>query len=345
VAAEREAKRSSVITNELVIQLKAGSREEADKLAALVHGKVVGHLDSLHAYQLRFADQATADAARQALAAAPDVAAVGSNYTMEPPVPLDPVSANSLNPFSLKPQNPPDSGKVVVGLIDTSVQNINPAMQQFLLPALATAGQAATASPDAAPTHGTAMAEILLEQIAQNSASSGATTVRVLPVDVYGPNSTTTSFDVANGIIAAIQQGANVLNLSLGGDGDSDLLRQVIQQALQQKIPIFAAAGNDPVTTPTYPAAIPGVVAVTAVNPGGQLAPYANYGSFVAVAAPGTALMPYESQIYAITGTSTSTALTTGGFAGAAAANPNLTFAQIQSQLLAQFGFKPPPSH
>ena len=54
---------------------------------------------------------------------------------------------------------------------------------------------------------------------------------------------------------------------------------------------VFAAAGNQPVSTPTYPAAIPGVNAVTALGAPGQLASYANFGSFVEMALPGASVV------------------------------------------------------
>jgi hypothetical protein len=111
------------------------------------------------------------------------------------------------------------------------------------------------------PTHGTAMAEAILRAIAQ--ASGGSTSAQILPVNVYSSGESTTSWDVALGIQAAVDNGANVLNLSLGGSGDSSVLDSVIQQAIAAGIPIFAAAGNQPVGTPTYPAADSGVMAVT----------------------------------------------------------------------------------
>ena len=120
------------------------------------------------------------------------------------------------------------------------------------------------------------MAYTILRAIAQ--ASGGSTSAQILPVDVYGSGESTTSWDVALGIQAAVDNGANVLNLSLGGTGDSSVLDSVIQQAIAAGIPIFAAAGNQPVGTPTYPAADTGVMAVTATQ-GGQIAPYANFGA------------------------------------------------------------------
>jgi len=71
-----------------------------------------------------------------------------------------------------------------------------------------------------------------------------------------------------------VNHGATVLNMSLGGAGDSAILDDIIQQALAKGIVIFAAAGNQPVSTPTYPAALPGVNAVTALGAPGQLASY-----------------------------------------------------------------------
>jgi subtilisin family serine protease len=54
--------------------------------------------------------------------------------------------------------------------------------------------------------------------------TKGNTSVQILPVDVYGPNADTTSWNVARGIVEAVNNGANVINLSLGGGGDSVVL-------------------------------------------------------------------------------------------------------------------------
>src|SRR5205085_7709618 len=107
------------------------------------------------------------------------------------------------------------------------------------------------------------------------------------------------------------------LNLSLGSEGDSPFLRDLIKDAIDKKIGIFAAAGNQPVTTPFYPAAYSdlGVVAVTATDHG-QLASYANRGPFITAAAPGTSIFHYNGQQWYAVGTSTSTAVASGMAAG-----------------------------
>ncbi len=345
IAAEMRAgpKKGGVITNELVIQLKAGTtKAAAQRLAETLHATVLGELGSLNAYRLQFADETSAQAARQVLQGTSDVASVGSNYTLDQPVLPDTAAAAPANPFNLKTQSPADNGKIVVGLVDMPVQSLNPAMQPFLLPSVSVAGPDPNVNGDVTPTHGTAMAELLLQQLGVSSASSGASSVRVLPVDIYGGSETTTSFDVAAGIAAAVNNGANVINLSLGGDGDSSILHAEIQQAHAQGVEFFAAAGNAPVTTPTYPAAYSEVVSVTAVQADGAPASYANRGSFVQVGAPGTGLVAYDNNAWMVSGTSTSTALMTGAFAAAAAANPGMSFADLQAKMVAQFAFKPP---
>ena len=97
----------------------------------------------------------------------------------------------------------------------------------------------------------------------------------------------------------------------------------------------FAAAGNEPVPTPMYPAAYPEVIAVTAISRSGQIASWANYGSFVDVGAPGSSVVSFGNQAYVVTGTSSSTAFASGIAAAASQATgktgPNLSPLVIQS--------------
>jgi Subtilase family len=148
------------------------------------------------------------------------------------------------------------------------------------------------------------MAETILETL--QKINKGTTGVEILPIDVYGNSATTTTFDVAAGVAAAYNNGANVINLSLGSSGDSDLLHQIIQQVSAKGIPIFAAAGNDP-TAVSYPGAYPETISVTALGQNGQIAPYANRDNYVDLAAPGTIVVPFGSQAFLVQGTSVST--------------------------------------
>jgi len=178
------------------------------------------------------------------------------------------------------------------------------------------------------------MANTLIQAIAQ--ASHGNSPVKILPVVVYDQSETTTSWDVALGIQAAVNGGATVLNLSLGGTTDSSVLDSIVNQALAQGIVIFAAAGNQPVSSPTYPAAISGVNDVTALSQPGQLASYADFSPQVDMALPGTSIFSYNGTTFAVQGTSPATAYATGIAAGTKGLNCP-TWPQIQTSMQQQF--------
>jgi hypothetical protein len=113
-------------------------------------------------------------------------------------------------------------------------------------------------------------------------------------------------------------------------------LDSVIQQALASGVVIFAAAGNTPVNTPTYPAAIPGVNDVTALSQPGQFASYANFSPQVDLALPGASVVYIGSQAFIVQGTSPATAYATGIAAGTKSVNCSV-WAQILRSMQAKF--------
>ncbi len=321
------------VPNELMVKLKPGAN--IDAIAKSVGAKVLERNDKLGIYLLGFPDASATDAALTQLQNNPDVQSVDYNYNFDPPPSAQalPPGATTAGSVNLKLDAPSDNNpcNVLVGLIDTPIQAVPANLSQFVQPQISVAGNAGTLP--STPTHATGMAQFILGAIAQ--ASGGHSSAQILPVDVYGSNPTTTSWDVALGIQAAVDKGANVLNLSLGSPADSAVLDSVIQQAQASGVLIFAAAGNQPVNTPTYPAAIPGVNAVTAVQ-AGQLASYANYGSFIDLALPGSGVMLLGSQAYGMEGTSVSTAYASGVAAGTKTSNCD-GWPQIQSAMQQKF--------
>jgi thermitase len=330
------AGKGKLIPNELIVRLKPGAK--IDALAKLLGAKVTGRIDSLNAYRLQFDDQAAADAARLQLADNPDVASVDSNYSIDrPPVPVGVPSSNLPPPPQLQLKDPPDTGRIIVGLVDTALQPLGNGLDSFLLQQLSVAGNA-DLDPDA-PSHGTSMAETILSSLA--SMTKGSSSVEILPVDIYGPNASTTTFDAANGITTAYNNGATIINMSFGGSGDSSFLQDVIQQISAKNVVLIGAAGNTPVTTPFYPAAYSGVLAVTAIDQG-QLDSYANRGSFISLGASGTSIVYYQSQPWMVQGTSASAAYISGVAAGYMDTSHNGA-SQAQTYLLSNYGVKITP--
>lgn len=307
------AKRSSRIPNELIVTLKPG--EKIEDIARLLGATIIGRAEGLDTYRLKFADETATAAAKIALEQNPAVASVDANYFVSRPTEVQPLAMGNAPGLNLKIKPPSDSGRMIVGLVDTAIQTFGDSRDQFLLPAVhAVTGVEASQS---SPTHSTAMADSILRGTSI-ATDGGATGIQILPIDVFGGGEGTSTFDVAYGIYLAAQGGAKVINLSLGSEGNSTVLERVVRDATSQGILIVAAAGNTPTTSPTYPAAYPEVLAVTAGNSRGAIASYANRGDFVDVVAPGTSAVTYNGRTYYVSGTSPASAYISGLAAGLA---------------------------
>ncbi len=335
----RTSKAARRVANQLLVRVKPGT--DIDALAKSLGAKVIGRMDKLGVYLLQFADAAATDAALGQLKSNSDVLDVDYNYYLDPPQVPEPVSASILpagaGPITLSPDpfKAGDPCNPVIGMLDTPYQSQSLGnLNQFVLPSLSVAGDAGTTDSTGLPTHGTAMIQTLLRAVSQ--ASGGSSSVRILPVDVYGSGETTTSWNVALGVKAAVDGGATMLNMSLGGSSDSSVLSSIIQQAMANGVIIFAAAGNTPVNTPTYPAAIPGVNDVTALGSPGQLAAYANFSPQVDMALPGSSVIYVGNQAYLVQGTSPATAYATGVAAGTKSVNCS-TWPEILNAMQTKF--------
>lgn len=298
----------TALREEAIVTLKPGV--SIQDLAAQLDAQVVGSIDERNSHRLRFRDATTAAAARAQLAADSRVEGVDLNYAIDQPPAGEALAYSQDSSAALKVTPGDSGGKIVIGLIDTAVQPASTPVADFLLPSLSVTGDYAPGSTTL--THGTSMAETLVQGLSMLPGGDGSSTVRILPVDVYGDSATTTTYQLAQGVLKAIENGATVINMSLASEGNSTLLQQIIQDAHSQGIVFLGAAGNEPTTLANYPAAYPDVIAVTATDQSGNLASYANRGSFVDIATPGTVIVDFNGLAYLVNGTSASTALASG---------------------------------
>jgi hypothetical protein len=326
------------LANEIIVTLRKGSKRNIDELARQLGAKVVGRNDKLGTYRLQFDSDEAAEGARQGLDAASDLR-VDDNYALRSPDPSGNQIPEGPPNFNLKPNADADTTHTIVAVVDTAVQALDSTKSPFLLQNVDVAGPTDPRKlADATPLHGTSMVETLLGSMALAAQGESESNVRILPVNVYGNGETTTTYDVTLGVYEAVTRGANIVNLSLGGDGDSPLLDNLIAQARKNGVLFFAAAGNVPTTAPTYPAANPMVYAVTAADRNGQIASYANTGSFIDLIAPGTSYIDYTGQTFRIMGTSPATATVSGYAATALAQGKSL--AEVQAAIAGKFGLK-----
>jgi len=317
------------IPNELLLKLKRSPTNTIDQLAKKLGATIIGRDDKIGFYRLQFAGGNTADAAEQSLASNPSVAAVDNNYVVDPPTPFQLTQTGPAPAGPLFNLNPPDVNGPIVGLIDTSVDPPDQ-FQKYMLTPVSVVGT--PDPPTDQPSHGTAMLETLLGGMAADPSM-------VQPVIIYSGDQSTTTYDLMNGIIQAINLGDNPISISSGGTGNSSVLGDLIQEAQQKGIQFVAAAGNTPGTEDTYPAAYPGVLAVTASDPNGQLASYADDGKFVQAIEPGTAMVVYDGQEWIVQGTSPATAT----MAGSIALTENQDHINAQAAAALQAQSHPPP--
>jgi serine protease len=109
----------------------------------------------------------------------------------------------------------------------------------------------------------------------------------LMPLKVLNEYGGGTVADIAAAIKFAADNGANVINMSLGGGGESRLMKEAIEYAHAKGVVIVAAAGNESQNSAAYPARYPHVIGVSALGPDGEKAPYSNFGAGVDISAPG----------------------------------------------------------
>ena len=135
---------------------------------------------------------------------------------------------------------------------------------------------------DGALGHGTHVAGIVL---------AVAPRARLLPVRVLDSDGVGTAFDVANGIVQAVQRGAQVINMSLGMPSPSTAVESAIRYARDAGTVVVAPTGNDHVGRPEFPASMPEVVCVAGLDSVDVHSSFTNFGTGTDLAAPSTGIL------------------------------------------------------
>ncbi len=141
-------------------------------------------------------------------------------------------------------------------------------------------------------SHGTHVAGTIGQQTGNGTGVAGiAYNAKILPVKVLNRFGSGSNATVAAGIRWATDNGADIINMSLGSSWGSRALQEAVNYAYEHNVLIIAASGNDASTDAiapvSYPAAYDHVVAVGAVDANSQRAFYSNGGPELALVAPG----------------------------------------------------------
>jgi subtilisin family serine protease len=108
-----------------------------------------------------------------------------------------------------------------------------------------------------------------------------------MPVKVLGADGSGTYQQIADGVYWAVDNGAEVMNASLGGSYSSNTMYNAVRYAYDNGVVIVASTGNDNSAFLSYPAAYDECIAVGAVDTNKNRAPYSNYGTGMELMAPG----------------------------------------------------------
>jgi len=255
----------------------------------------------------------------KALQADPDVEYAEPNYRYQAlRTPSDPLYLRQWHYRSLHLPEAWDittgSGDAIVAVLDTGIFSDHPDFENKLVdgydfirdPDSARDGDGIDPDPEdegdlalqnRSSWHGTHVAGTVGALTDNTSGVSGAGWLtRVMPLRVLGVSGGD-SYDAAQAVRYAAglsndsgelpARRADVINMSFGGSGFSQTLQDALSAARAAGVILLAAAGNDNSDTQVYPAAMDGVIAVSATDFNDEKAPYSNFGDWVDLAAPG----------------------------------------------------------
>jgi len=304
------------------------------------------------------------------LAAHPDVATVEADARVRASyVPNDPQHRSQYGNNALRLPQAWDVARgkgVTVAVIDTGVDLGHPDLRENLVGGISFVNQVEVEDwdnpgqtlvepfPNKGPMddhgHGTHVAGTIAAAMNGLGVVGAAPNAKIMPIKVLSYTRSGFGSDVASGIVWAVEHGANVINLSLGVYGGSKPVERAVRYALAKGVVVVAAMGNDREDSyleygihPSYPAALPGVIAVGATDDRDQVASFSNAGKWISVSAPGVDILsttptyevsdplPYE--YGTMSGTSMATPYVSGVAALLLSLYPNMTPAQVKARL------------
>lgn len=195
-------------------------------------------------------------------------------------------------------------------------------------------------SPDDESGHGTHVAGIIAAEPNNGIGIAGiAWGCRLMPLRagfISGGGAFLQSDDVAAAIVYAADNGAHVINLSLGDTVNVFVVQDAVAYAYQRGCVLVAAAGNDATAGSYYPAALDTVVSVAAMGENGRLSGSSNFGATIDIAAPGDNILStdLDGQFQVKFGTSMAAAHISGVAALMLSANPACSNTEIRQTLM-----------
>ncbi|WP_435364522.1 S8 family serine peptidase [Haloarchaeobius sp. DYHT-AS-18] len=189
--------------------------------------------------------------------------------------------------------------------------------------------------------HGTHVAGICAATTDNSTGIAGMSNSSLLSGRALSEQGSGSTADIADAVQWAADQGADIVNMSLGGGGYTDTMKNAVSYAADAGVTIICASGNDGSSSVSYPAAYDECMAIGAVDENENLASFSQYGPNQSVVAPGVDILStwtenvsqYGGKYNKISGTSMACPAAAGVAALGLAANPDWTNTQLRSKL------------
>lgn len=226
---------------------------------------------------------------------------------------------------------------VDIAIVDTGINGAHPDLSSKIVASVncTISSSCPAVSPTDSYGHGTHVAGIA-GAVTNNGVGVAGTSWegRLMSVKALDDNGSGYYSWIANGIVWAADNGAEVINLSLGGSSSSITLQNAVTYAWNKGVILVAAAGNSGRNSATYPAYYSNVIAVAATDSSDKKASFSNYGSWVDVAAPGVStLSTYKNDYSTLSGTSMAAPYVSGLAALLFGQNSSWTNSQVRTQI------------
>ena len=224
----------------------------------------------------------------------------------------EPFMGSSMDWLGVRPDRN-DAGKgVKVAIIDTGVDTSHVSLSGIKITEISLLNED---NSHGNLGHGTGITSVIAGQTEDFVGIAPST--EILSVRVLNESGEGDSFTVAKGIVEAVDQGADIINLSLGGMDSSIVMDNAIEYAKLNNVLMVSAVGNEGVQGVSFPARHKDVVAVASVDAKSRVSTFSNYGDEVDIAAPGVGVITAweENEFIHFSGTSIATAFVTGALA------------------------------
>ncbi|MDQ5823709.1 MAG: S8 family peptidase [Chloroflexota bacterium] len=179
---------------------------------------------------------------------------------------------------------------IVVAVLDTGTATNHPDLEDKIVPGWDFVNNDNNPYDDEG--HGTQTAGIIGASSNNGEGVVGTSWgARLMPLKVCSFEGRCEEEHIAAAIRWATDHGARIINLSLGGDEDTEIMREATRYAVERNVVVVASAGNEADGKARYPAAYPGVVSVGATGRSDTFTGFSSYGDFVDVSAPGVGIL------------------------------------------------------